>query len=74
MKKIVVIRSYLTDIHFKIKDIGYLGKLLKLGFIIYLARDHIKEEYRFVKLGKPKKKQLHHLLQILPKTNTITYI
>ena len=38
---------------FKIKDKGYLGKLLKLGFIIYLARYHIKEEYMLIKLGKP---------------------
>ena len=51
--KITFIRSYLVGIHVKIQDIGYLGKLLKLGFIIYLARYHIKEEYRFVKLGKP---------------------
>ena len=51
--KLNVIKSFLTGIHFKIKDIGYLGKLLKLGFIIYLAKDHIKEEYRLIKLGKP---------------------
>ena len=45
-------RIYLVSIYFKIKDIGYLSKLLKLNFIIYLARDHIKEEYMFIKLGK----------------------
>ena len=50
--KITFIRNYLIGIHVKIKDIGYLGNLLKLWFIIYLARDHINEEYKFVKLGK----------------------
>ena len=50
--KIDDIRSYLVSIYVKIKDIGYLGKLLKLCFIIYLAKYHIKEEYRFIKLGK----------------------
>ena len=43
--KIDVIRSYLVNIYIKIKDIGYIGKLLKLLFIIYLTRDHIKYEY-----------------------------
>ena len=53
--KITIIRTYLVDIYIKIKDIVYLvSKLLKLCFIIYLARYHIKEEYRFVKLGKTK--------------------
>ena len=35
--KITDIISYLVSIYIKIKDIGYLGKLLKLGFIIYLS-------------------------------------
>ena len=52
--KIVVIRSYLVSIYIKIKDIKYLDKLLKLMFIIRLARYHIKKEYRFIKLGKAK--------------------
>ena len=42
----------------KSKDIGYLGKLLKLVFIIYLGRYYIKDEYRFVKLGKPENKHI----------------
>ena len=50
-KKIDVIRSYLVSIYDKIKDKGCLGKLLKLVFIIYLARYHMKEEYKFFKLG-----------------------
>ena len=57
--KIAIIRSYLVSIYIKLKDIGWLGKLLKLCFIIYLARDHIKEEYKLIKLGKSKK-QLHY--------------
>ena len=56
--KIALIRSYLVSIYVKIKDIGYLGKLLKLFFIIYLGKYHIKEEYRFVKLGKPENKHI----------------
>ena len=51
--KLDAIRSYLVGIHVKVKDIGYLGKLLKLCLIIYLGRDHILEEYRSIKLGKP---------------------
>ena len=51
--KIAIIRSYLVDIYIKIKYIRYLDKLLKLRFNIYPARYHIKEEYRFAKLGKP---------------------
>ena len=50
--KIVGIRSYLADIYVKIKDIWYLDKLLKLRFIIHLDRDHIKDGYMLVKLGK----------------------
>ena len=39
--KITTIRSYLVGIYVNIKDIGYLCKLLKLYFIIYLDRDHV---------------------------------
>ena len=56
--KLDVIRSYLVSIYVKIKDIGYLGKLLKLWFIIHLARDHINEEYRLIKLGKLENKYI----------------
>ena len=56
--KIDVIRTYLISIYVKIKDIRYLGKLLKLWFIIFLSRDHIKEWYRLIKLGKPENKQI----------------
>ena len=49
--KITIIRSYLVSIYVKIKYIVYLGKLLKLYFIIYLVRDYIKDEYMLIKLG-----------------------
>ena len=32
-----------------------LGKLLKLYFIIYLARDHIRVKCKLIKLGKSEK-------------------
>ena len=50
--KITVIRSYLVGIYVNIKVIRYLGKLLKLFFIIYLGRYHIKDEYRLIKLDE----------------------
>ena len=45
-------RNYLVSIYAKIKDIGYLGKLLKLSFIIHKGKYHITEEYMLIKLGK----------------------
>ena len=42
--KIDVIRSYLVSIYLKIKDIGYLGKLLKLCmFVLVFIFDHEKK-------------------------------
>ena len=71
--KIDVIRSYLVGIYVKIKDIRYLGKLLKLGFIIHLARYHIKDEYILIKLGQTED---NHIIvyKYCQKNNTITYI
>ena len=52
----MVIRTYLVGIYVKIKDIGYSGKLLKLGFIIQQAKDRksLEGEYMLDKLGKSK--------------------
>ena len=69
--KFDAIRSYLVGIHVIIKDIWYLGKLLKLWFIIYLYRDHINEEYRFIKLGKPEN---NHIIDYKSFQNQYHYI
>ena len=52
--KVDVIRTHIRGIYIKIKYTGYLGNLLKLCFIIHLARFHIKEEYKLIKLGSVK--------------------
>ena len=51
--KITVIITYLVSICVEIKDIGYLGKLLKIRILIYLGRDYIEDECKLIKLGEP---------------------
>ena len=51
----------------------YLGKLLKLCFIIYIVKYHIKEEYRFIKLGKSENNYIIGY-KSCQKTNIIIYI